>query len=113
MRIPMAVAGRASQWWLALSDNFCSPDSARSFFRFYFLRPPSVPSAPSDPTMPKAFSDRFSRGHEPSFKSAAKKSGKKQTSESSEPSSSGTRNPIFNTERFGQHILKNPLVAQG
>lgn len=26
---------------------------------------------------------------------------------------SGGRNPIFNTERFGQHILKNPLVAQG
>jgi len=24
-----------------------------------------------------------------------------------------TKNPIFNTERFGQHILKNPLVAQG
>ncbi|WFD07098.1 18S rRNA (adenine(1779)-N(6)/adenine(1780)-N(6))-dimethyltransferase [Malassezia vespertilionis] len=24
-----------------------------------------------------------------------------------------TKNPIFNTEKFGQHILKNPLVAQG
>ena len=27
--------------------------------------------------------------------------------------SNAVRNPIFNTERFGQHILKNPLVAQG
>ncbi|KAM0748015.1 rRNA adenine dimethylase [Meredithblackwellia eburnea MCA 4105] len=25
----------------------------------------------------------------------------------------GANNPIFNTETFGQHILKNPLVAQG
>ena len=63
--------------------------------------------------MPRATSDRFSRGHDPSVKPAAKKFGKKHTNESSEPSSSGTRNPIFNTERFGQHILKNPLVAQG
>ena len=30
-----------------------------------------------------------------------------------EDDSGGVRNPIFNTERFGQHILKNPLVAQG
>jgi len=63
--------------------------------------------------MPMTTSDRFSRRHDPSVKPAAKKSGKKQANESSEPSSSGTRNPIFNTERFGQHILKNPLVAQG
>ncbi|KAF9645179.1 rRNA adenine dimethylase [Thelephora ganbajun] len=63
--------------------------------------------------MPRAISGRFSRGHDPSVKSAAKKSGRNQVNESSEPSSSGTRNPIFNTERFGQHILKNPLVAQG
>lgn len=24
----------------------------------------------------------------------------------------GTSNPLFNTERFGQHILKNPQIAQ-
>ncbi|KAF9791924.1 S-adenosyl-L-methionine-dependent methyltransferase [Thelephora terrestris] len=63
--------------------------------------------------MPRATSDRFARRHDPSVKSAAKKSGKTLPNESSGPSSSGTRNPIFNTERFGQHILKNPLVAQG
>ena len=83
----------------------------REFFSYtYHFRPRS---ALSTPAMPRATSDRFSRGHDPSVKSAAKKSGKKQTNESLEPSSSGTRNPIFNTERFGQHILKNPLVAQG
>jgi 18S rRNA (adenine1779-N6/adenine1780-N6)-dimethyltransferase len=26
---------------------------------------------------------------------------------------SGGRNHLFNTERFGQHILTNPAVAQG
>ena len=41
--------------------------------------------------------------HQPSAKSKAS---------SSEASSSATRNPIFNTEQFGQHILKNPQTAQ-
>ncbi|KAE9400858.1 S-adenosyl-L-methionine-dependent methyltransferase [Gymnopus androsaceus JB14] len=45
--------------------------------------------------MPKATSDRFSRLHK-----------------DSQSESSSARNPIFNTERFGQHILKNPQVAQ-
>ncbi|PIL26082.1 hypothetical protein GSI_11836 [Ganoderma sinense ZZ0214-1] len=54
--------------------------------------------------MPRATSDRFTRAHQPSAKSKA--------SSSSDPSSSATRNPIFNTERFGQHILKNPQTAQ-
>ncbi|KAM5538831.1 hypothetical protein V8D89_007553 [Ganoderma adspersum] len=53
--------------------------------------------------MPRATSDRFTRAHQPSAKSKAS---------SSETSSSATRNPIFNTERFGQHILKNPQTAQ-
>ncbi|KAL5525028.1 DIM1 [Sanghuangporus sanghuang] len=55
--------------------------------------------------MPKATSDRFSRAHEPSAK-------KRESSKGTDGSSGGVRNPIFNTERFGQHILKNPLVAQ-
>ncbi|KAI4525489.1 S-adenosyl-L-methionine-dependent methyltransferase [Schizophyllum commune] len=55
--------------------------------------------------MPKATSDKFSRAHIPSAKNAAK-------AESSS-SGGGARNPIFKTERFGQHILNNPLVAQG
>ncbi|KAL1743816.1 S-adenosyl-L-methionine-dependent methyltransferase [Schizophyllum fasciatum] len=55
--------------------------------------------------MPKATSDKFSRAHLPSAKTPAK-------AESSS-SGGGARNPIFKTERFGQHILNNPLVAQG
>jgi 18S rRNA (adenine1779-N6/adenine1780-N6)-dimethyltransferase len=51
--------------------------------------------------MPKATSERFSRAHQPSSKKNAEAS-----------SSSGVTNPIFNTERFGQHILKNPGTAQ-
>ncbi|KDQ16992.1 hypothetical protein BOTBODRAFT_172602 [Botryobasidium botryosum FD-172 SS1] len=51
--------------------------------------------------MPRATSDKFSRAHQPSAGS------------SSSSDQSGGRNPLFNTERFGQHILKNPLVAQG
>ncbi|KAJ8522168.1 hypothetical protein ONZ45_g1199 [Pleurotus djamor] len=54
--------------------------------------------------MPRATSDRFSRAHQPSAKA------KDKNAEAG--SSSSGRNPIFNTERFGQHILKNPLVAQ-
>ncbi|KAF9256199.1 rRNA adenine dimethylase [Marasmius fiardii PR-910] len=53
--------------------------------------------------MPKATSDRFSRAHQPSVNAQKSKD---------EPSSSSARNPIFNTEQFGQHILKNPQVAQ-
>ncbi|KAF9011346.1 adenine-N6,N6--dimethyltransferase [Cyathus striatus] len=51
--------------------------------------------------MPKATTERFSRAHQP----AAKKKEK-------EGSSSSMTNPIFNTARFGQHILKNPATAQ-
>jgi 18S rRNA (adenine1779-N6/adenine1780-N6)-dimethyltransferase len=55
--------------------------------------------------MPRATSERFSRAHQPSAKSKASNS-------HGQPSSSSVRNPIFNTERFGQHILKNPSIAQ-
>ncbi|KAH9948517.1 S-adenosyl-L-methionine-dependent methyltransferase [Amylocystis lapponica] len=55
--------------------------------------------------MPRATSDRFSRAHQPS-------AAKAKASSDSAGSSSGVRNPIFNTERFGQHILKNPQTAQ-
>ncbi|KAI0720500.1 rRNA adenine dimethylase [Cerioporus squamosus] len=54
--------------------------------------------------MPRATSDKFTRAHQPSAKSKA-------SSEASS-SSAAARNPIFNTERFGQHILKNPQTAQ-
>ena len=55
--------------------------------------------------MPRATSERFSRAHQPSAKSNVSKN-------LGEASSSSVRNPIFNTERFGQHILKNPSIAQ-
>ncbi|KAI9459130.1 rRNA adenine dimethylase [Lactarius psammicola] len=56
--------------------------------------------------MPRVTSERFSKAHQPS----AKKSGALKSH--GDPSSSSVRNPIFNTERFGQHILKNPSIAQ-
>ncbi|KAF7297167.1 rRNA adenine N(6)-methyltransferase [Mycena indigotica] len=59
--------------------------------------------------MPRATSDKFTRAHQPS----AKASSTKTASSSKADSSAGARNPIFKTEQFGQHILKNPLVAQG
>ncbi|KAG1816330.1 S-adenosyl-L-methionine-dependent methyltransferase [Suillus subaureus] len=61
--------------------------------------------------MPRATSGRFSRTHQPSIKSAAASSSSKNHS-ANEGTSTGVRNPIFNTERFGQHILKNPQIAQ-
>ncbi|KIK37477.1 hypothetical protein CY34DRAFT_455778, partial [Suillus luteus UH-Slu-Lm8-n1] len=61
--------------------------------------------------MPRATSGRFSRTHQSSIKSAAASSSSKIRN-ASEGTSAGVRNPIFNTERFGQHILKNPQIAQ-
>ncbi|KAF9228081.1 rRNA adenine dimethylase [Gyrodon lividus] len=61
--------------------------------------------------MPRATSERFSRTHQASIRSAAKGESLKNY-DTGEGSSSGVRNPIFNTERFGQHILKNPQIAQ-
>ncbi|KAG6811005.1 hypothetical protein H0H92_009382 [Tricholoma furcatifolium] len=50
--------------------------------------------------MPRATTERFSRAHHP----AAKKTEAK--------SSSSMTNPLFNTARFGQHILKSTATAQ-
>jgi hypothetical protein len=47
--------------------------------------------------MPRATTEKFSRAHQPAPK---KKDNGSMT------------NPIFNTQRFGQHILKNPATAQ-
>lgn len=61
--------------------------------------------------MPRATSERFSRTHQSSVKPGA--TGRySKGHDNGESSSSGVRNPIFNTERFGQHILKNPQIAQ-
>ncbi|GAA5953863.1 hypothetical protein JCM10213_006448 [Rhodosporidiobolus nylandii] len=56
--------------------------------------------------VPRATSERFSRQT-----TTAAPYGKQKKDESS--SGKGALNPIFNTAQFGQHILKNPLVAQG
>ncbi|KDQ54589.1 hypothetical protein JAAARDRAFT_135408 [Jaapia argillacea MUCL 33604] len=53
--------------------------------------------------MPRATTEQFSRAHQRPIKSKPSKDAE---------SSEAVRNPIFNTERFGQHILKNPQVAQ-
>jgi 18S rRNA (adenine1779-N6/adenine1780-N6)-dimethyltransferase len=50
--------------------------------------------------MPRATTERFSRVHQPALKKDAKQASASMT------------NPIFNTQRFGQHILKNPATAQ-
>jgi len=55
--------------------------------------------------MPRATSEKFSRAHAPAVGSSS--------SASRESGGKGALNPIFNTEKFGQHILRNPLVAQG
>ncbi|KAF5391974.1 hypothetical protein D9757_003243 [Collybiopsis confluens] len=55
--------------------------------------------------MPRATSDRFTRAHQASAK-------KTKNVSSASSSSTTTNNPIFKTERFGQHILKNPQMAQ-
>jgi 18S rRNA (adenine1779-N6/adenine1780-N6)-dimethyltransferase len=51
--------------------------------------------------MPKATSEKLSRAHKP----APKK-------KDNQASGSGNTNPLFNTARFGQHILKNAQTAQ-
>lgn len=65
--------------------------------------------------MPRAVSDKLTQLHSaaarPSSSSTSSGSGAAGSSSSSS-SSQNAGNPIFNTDRFGQHILKNPLVAQ-
>ncbi len=52
-------------------------------------------------TMPRAVVQRFSRAHEKPIAKTEKNDDKDRVN-----------NPIFNTARFGQHILKNPQIAQ-
>lgn len=61
-------------------------------------------------TMPKATSAAFSRPHAASARPSANQG---KNGESSASGAAGARNHLFNTDRFGQHILTNPLVAQG
>lgn len=57
--------------------------------------------------MPRAVSERMT-----SARAQAASASPRQAA-SQKNTSATTKNPIFNTEKFGQHILKNPLVAQG
>ncbi|EAU87730.2 rRNA (adenine-N6,N6-)-dimethyltransferase [Coprinopsis cinerea okayama7 len=50
--------------------------------------------------MPKATSEKLSRAHRPAVKKKDK------------DGSGSATNPLFNTQRFGQHILKNTQTAQ-
>jgi hypothetical protein len=64
--------------------------------------------------MPKAVSSTF----RPATIANPKKKGESSSSASTGAASTGSagsggRNHLFNTERFGQHILTNPAVAQG
>ncbi|TXT08653.1 hypothetical protein VHUM_02781 [Vanrija humicola] len=65
--------------------------------------------------MPKATSQTFTRNH--GLAAASQRPAKGALASASTSSAgdaaSGARNHLFNTERFGQHILTNPLVAQG
>lgn len=65
--------------------------------------------------MPRAVSDKLIQLHSAAAKPTSSKANGASAGSSSSSSSSATGNagnPIFNTDRFGQHILKNPLVAQ-
>ncbi|KAA1069301.1 Dimethyladenosine transferase [Puccinia graminis f. sp. tritici] len=63
--------------------------------------------------MPRVTSQKFTRLHQESNTTSHLK--KKPNAENNQQSSGGgggASNPIFNTDKLGQHILKNPLVAQ-
>ncbi|KAJ9095840.1 Dimethyladenosine transferase [Naganishia adeliensis] len=65
--------------------------------------------------MPKATSQKLSRQHAPALSSASSRPGKKNGGEGEATGSAGGggKNHLFDTAKFGQHILMNPLVAQG
>lgn len=58
--------------------------------------------------MPKATSQTF-RAQPTSAAQRPKKGGES----SAAAAAGGARNHLFDTAKFGQHILTNPLVAQG
>ncbi|GAA5829725.1 hypothetical protein JCM5353_005209 [Sporobolomyces roseus] len=59
--------------------------------------------------MPRATSSRFNRHLQEGTSSTSKSKDSNNNGEGPK----GALNPIFNTASLGQHILKNPLVAQG
>ncbi len=80
--------------------------------------PPTINIEDDRNNAASGLSAKLSRQHEPaaglrpgSARTAA--SNPNAAHASNQNSSATTKNPIFNTDKFGQHILKNPLVAQG
>ena len=67
--------------------------------------------------MPKAVSSTFRpatiANPKKKGESSASKGDGKGDATATGSAGSGGRNHLFNTERFGQHILTNPAVAQG
>ncbi|EGG04838.1 uncharacterized protein MELLADRAFT_49047 [Melampsora larici-populina 98AG31] len=63
--------------------------------------------------MPRATTTRFTKTHTPAAPySSTSRPKTHSTANTSTKTSAGASNPIFDTEKLGQHILKNPLVAQ-
>lgn len=113
MNTALAVSGVGVEWrrCVASRDGYRVPQSlgAAPPSEFVPLLLCRRPYSRYTINMPRAVSEKVSRVHQPA--AATRRPG---TSGSSASSSAGptTKNPIFNTDRFGQHILKNPLVAQ-
>lgn len=62
--------------------------------------------------MGRATSEKLTRVHAPSTIASSSK-GKGRDTSGGGGNSAGPRNPLFNTERYGQHILINPGACQG
>ena len=62
--------------------------------------------------MPRATSQKFHRVHPVSIKAPSKGKEKEESATKKDEGGRAT-NPLFNTSRYGQHILKNPQAAQG
>ncbi|KAJ9104778.1 hypothetical protein QFC19_003919 [Naganishia cerealis] len=67
--------------------------------------------------MPKATSQKLSRQHAPAIAAASSRPSKGKggaaAGEEGAAAGGGGKNHLFDTAKFGQHILMNPLVAQG
>ncbi|KAJ9108741.1 Dimethyladenosine transferase [Naganishia friedmannii] len=67
--------------------------------------------------MPKATSQKLSRQHAPPVAAASSRPAKGKAAAGGEEGGAtgggGGKNHLFDTAKFGQHILMNPLVAQG
>lgn len=87
------------------------------FIRYLTLVNPVTYHTTTD--MPKATSQKLSRQHAPPVAAASSRPGKGKAGAAggeeggAAASGGGGKNHLFDTAKFGQHILMNPLVAQG